>query len=411
MLVKYSILSVSMVLMVLVILMMVVAVVGEVDTFQDSSSLSSSDTAITTSSTTIAPDSQNIFIFYPNIHILKPENNSIFLLSPESNTVDVEFQYKAFDIPPVHSEQYYTCIDLIQNDVKLTNDLDCLDSTLDLITFKMSTIGKYELFVTMTHISSDGKNIAFNYSTKHIHFTVNKISLELSRIVLIQQASLDNLQNRHFLEFNLLPSLGFNCERLQEQPEIVRVNGGGFFIWQYPNQFAPYLLLIQSLKPTSYLEVGCRWGGTFVLTVEYLKRFGDLQSAIAVDVIDSPVQAYTGGQFFQLNSTHAEFQTLLTQHPIDMIFIDGDHTYDGVKADFLTCAPYARIVVFHDIVNYECLGVAQFWYELKLQYRDEYDFYEFVDQYPEVIASAKQLFLGIGVAVKKTKQSLPLPTN
>ena len=44
-------------------------------------------------------------------------------------------------------------------------------------------------------------------------------------------------------EQKLIPKLGLNKEVLIEQPEIVKENGGGLLIWQYPNQFSKYLSL------------------------------------------------------------------------------------------------------------------------------------------------------------------------
>ena len=50
------------------------------------------------------------------------------------------------------------------------------------------------------------------------------------------------LQSYYYLE-KLIIKLGFNTEILREQPQIVKDNGGGLLIWQYPNQFSKYLCL------------------------------------------------------------------------------------------------------------------------------------------------------------------------
>ena len=96
--------------------------------------------------------------------------------------------------------------------------------------------------------------------------------MDLQKIKLIQNASHDELKDNIFLE-DLIKKLGFNTEFLREQPNIVKENGGGLLIWQYPNQFSKYLTLLQKQTISSYIEIGCRWGGTFVLTTEYLKIF------------------------------------------------------------------------------------------------------------------------------------------
>jgi hypothetical protein len=85
----------------------------------------------------------------------------------------------------------------------------------------------------------------------------------------------------------------------------------------------------------------------------------------------------------------------------DCIFIDGDHSYQGVKQDYLATKDNGRIFVFHDIISDACPGVVKFWNDLKLYEEDNYTFYEFIDQYNEVFERTGQKYLGIGVAVKK----------
>lgn len=228
--------------------------------------------------------------------------------------------------------------------------------------------------------------------------------MDLSRVQLIKDSDLDDLKNNVYLE-GLIVNLGFNTEILREQPKIVKDNGGGLLIWQYPNQFSKYLCLLNAQKVTSYIEIGCRWGGTFVLTNEYLKRFNNVTKSVAVDIIDSPVLNYcitnNETQFIKLNSQSKEFAVYMKNNKFDLIFIDGDHSYEGVKSDYEVCKNNGKMYVFHDIVNSVCPGVFQFWNELKVNESETYDFYEFTEQYEDVWNDTHQTFLGIGVAIKK----------
>jgi cephalosporin hydroxylase len=226
--------------------------------------------------------------------------------------------------------------------------------------------------------------------------------MDLERIKFIRESNIEDLKDKKYLE-DLIIRLGFNNENLFEQPKIVQENCGGLLIWQYPNQFSSYLCFLKEQKINSYIEIGCRWGGTFILTNEYLKKFNNITKSVAIDIIDSPVLNYcitnNETQFIKLNSRSTEFKNYMNNNHFDIIFIDGDHEYDGVKNDYEVTKNSGNIFVFHDIINAECPGVVKFWNELKKG--DEYNFFEFTEQYDDVWDRMKQKYLGIGVAIKK----------
>jgi hypothetical protein len=220
----------------------------------------------------------------------------------------------------------------------------------------------------------------------------------------------DAWQSITSLEKFYIPSFGLNDEILVEQPEeLSQYFGGGLGlrIWQYPNQFAGYLAFIAGFgkKISSYMEIGSRFGGTCLVQVEMLRSVSkSFCCCVALDIIDEPplISEYRVGffnrlEYWQVNTQENSFDTRIENRFFDLVFIDGDHSYDAVKSDSLKTINRSNIQVFHDITNDAVPGVRKFWNEFKKTYGDSHEFHEFTDQYDSVAGS----FLGIGVAVRK----------
>jgi len=212
---------------------------------------------------------------------------------------------------------------------------------------------------------------------------------------------------------------GLNDEATHEQPpELNQYFGSGYKlkIWQYPNQFIPYLLFLSKYrhKIDSYLEIGSRYGGTFIFTNEYLKSIkNEPLKSTACDIIPIPtnISQYNelniNSSYLNTSSQSYEFKNFINNRHFSLILVDGDHSYDGVKKDSEACIDSGDIIVFHDIVNSACPGTVLYWEEFKRSYKNRFNFYEFIDQY----ASVRSKYLGIGCGVKKEFDILNTATN
>ena len=232
-------------------------------------------------------------------------------------------------------------------------------------------------------------------------------AIDFDYLRLLNNQSVKTLKDKEVLE-HLLLSLGLNNENLCEFPEeLYTYCGYGLRHWQYPKQFAPYLIHLSQYSIQSYLEIGVRHGGTFLITFNYLKKFNPIQKAFAIDIVKNDVlQTYceqiSNLQFIQMDSNSQSFQNLIVKEKlIDLVLIDGNHEEIYCRKDFEAVKDHANLIAFHDIVSDACPGVVKIWQEVKIKYADEFDFHEFVEQYESVKARTHQSFLGIGLAVRK----------
>lgn len=138
-------------------------------------------------------------------------------------------------------------------------------------------------------------------------------------------------------------------------------------LWQTPSQFASALIYLSDKGVKQMAEIGPYAGWTLTVTVAYLLRFG-LISAYAYDV-----NPFCAPETQAIWKQYGLPITYLLNTPIpedimfDYIFIDGDHSYPGVKFDYETYKTRARMLGFHDINDFFCPGVVMIWDEIKSQ--------------------------------------------
>jgi predicted O-methyltransferase YrrM len=72
--------------------------------------------------------------------------------------------------------------------------------------------------------------------------------------------------------------------------------------------------------------------------------------------------------------TKQRVMSILDGEPLDYVFVDADHTYEGVRQDFETYATLVRsggMIAFHDIVTHQQntqSEVERFWNQIKMRY-------------------------------------------
>jgi len=165
--------------------------------------------------------------------------------------------------------------------------------------------------------------------------------------------------------------------------------------------------LVAERRPRNVLEIGTAHGGTLFLWCQ----FADPRAKIVS--LDLPDGAFGGGYSWKKilmykafakpsqdlrllrGDSHSKEMIERVEHifpeGIDFLFIDGDHTYEGVKRDFEIYSPLVRngFIAFHDIVPHaperNC-GVDRLWLELRREY-----------PHREIVDNWQQGWAGIGV--------------
>ncbi|OKO82321.1 hypothetical protein [Bradyrhizobium sp. NAS96.2] len=219
-----------------------------------------------------------------------------------------------------------------------------------------------------------------------------------------------------FLEREFIPALGLNDELLHEQPpELAPSFGKGLHLWQYPNQLAPYLawLARNAAGITSYMEIGCRWGGMFILVAEWLRTSGaDLQEGDCTrsdraDAVHRDLFRTAAGAGAHRADLHAGVFNLAAGRracrPAEARLRFHRRRSQPARCDAGSPAGarHARIIVHHDIHSQACPDTTWLWKALREFEAPSFDAFEFTSQYASVNGS----FLGIGAMKRRSAQA------
>lgn len=189
---------------------------------------------------------------------------------------------------------------------------------------------------------------------------------------------------------------------------VFLTNEGIIKPFQVRSEILRFLKLIRKNRPKYILEIGTARGGTLFL----FSRVAVLDAVIIS--LDLPRGHYGGGyqkwkielfksfalpkqKIFLIRGSSHDIKSLnkvrkiLKNNKLDLLYIDGDHSYEGVKRDFEMYKSLIKkggIIAFHDIVpikNPE-FEVDKFWNIIK-------DLYE----YEEIVEDWNQDLAGFGI--------------
>jgi len=163
-----------------------------------------------------------------------------------------------------------------------------------------------------------------------------------------------------------------------------------------------YLMrLLIKIRPRVVCEIGTAFGGTL-----FLFSRASAPDATIISIDKYPKWKTRFYESFALekqkihlirgdshsSETVEKVNRILKGRQIDFIFIDGDHTYNGVKMDFETYVRFLRdggIIALHDIVPHPqetgC-EVNRLWNEIRCKYQNL-----------EIVKDWKQGWAGIGI--------------
>lgn len=164
----------------------------------------------------------------------------------------------------------------------------------------------------------------------------------------------------------------FAAEPFFDQASQALVDQGkvpGDVILQHHEEIVAFCEWIASEKIRSYLEIGI-WTGRLISALHRLFAFEKI--AVCDDAYAGlcglPMHLPDGAIPFWGNSHSPYFPAWRKRlGHLDLVFIDGDHTYEGVKQDFLVNVQFPhRFLAFHDIAGGDEMteGVRRFWREL-----------------------------------------------
>lgn len=186
---------------------------------------------------------------------------------------------------------------------------------------------------------------------------------------------------------------------------------------QVPSELTRLAELVSREEPRRLLEIGTGNGGALfalawaaakgarLLSIDLTLYPAERRILYRTFVRNRDVEVWEADSHLEV--TRDRVAAHFGGHPIDVLFIDGDHTYESVRRDYELYSPLVReggIIAFHDIVEGPCEAVGEaprFWRDVRPE----------LEPALELVESWDQGGLGIGVGRRHAAPHALASTN